>query len=157
MEPEKIAGMVEQRCPYARRTHVRVRTVAQEDGRVTMALEESPDNLNAFGLVHAGAICGFAETAAGAALLTHLDPSEYIVLNTFLNVRFTAPGRGELTCSTRVTPEEFGAVMEEVISEGKAGKTVDFKVRDESGRVVASGQATFRIMPTPDEYRKYFA
>ncbi len=156
MEEGMVVGLVEQRCPYAQRTHMRVRTVARVEGRVVMALEDSPDNLNAFGLVHAGAICGFAETVAGSALLTHLDPSEYIVLNTILNIRFTAPGRGELTCSARVTSEELGAVMEEVIARGRADKTVDFKVRDESGRVVASGQATFRIMPTPEEYRKYF-
>jgi len=157
MEREAIAGMVEGRCPFAQRNHMRVRTVESEGGRVIMALEESPDNLNAFGLVHAGAICGFAETAAGAALLAHLDPSEYIVLNTILNIRFTAPGRGELTCATRVTADEFVAVMEEVIARGTADKTVDFKVRDGSGRVVAAGQATFRIMPTPEEYRRYFA
>ncbi len=156
MKEEMIAGMVEQRCPFAQRSHLRVRKVESEEGRVVMALEDSPDNLNAFGLVHAGAICGFAETTAGAALLSHLDPAEYIVLNTILNVRFTAPGKGELICSARVTEGEFVAVMEEVMAEGRADKTVDFKVKDASGKVVAAGQATFRIMPTPEEYHRYF-
>jgi acyl-coenzyme A thioesterase PaaI-like protein len=157
MERENLVGMVEQRCPYAQRSHMRMREAGGEDGRITMALEESTENRNAFGLVHAGALCGLVETTAGAALLKYVDPSEFIVLNTVLNIRFTAPGHGELTCTARVTAEEFGAVMEEVIASGGADKTVDAKVKDAAGKLVADAHATFRVMPTPDEYKQYFA
>ena len=156
MEQENLIGMVEQRCPYAQRSHMRMRTVEKEEGRITMALEESQENLNAFGLVHAGAICGLVETATGSALLNYIDPSEYIVLNTVLNIRFTAMGRGELSCTARVAADEFVVIMEEVIASGKADKTVDTMVKDAAGKVVAEAHATFRIMPTPDEFKSYF-
>lgn len=157
MDDENLVGMVEQRCPFAQRSHMRMREVGQEDGRITMALEESTENRNAFGLVHAGALCGLVETTAGAALLKYVEPSEFIVLNTVLNIRFTAPGHGELTCTSRVTAEEFAAVMEEVIDSGGADKTVDVKVMDAAGKMVADAHATFRVMPTPDEYKQYFS
>jgi uncharacterized protein (TIGR00369 family) len=157
MERENLVGMVEQRCPYAQRSQMRMLTVEKEEGRVVMALEDSQENLNAFGLVHAGAICGLTETATGSALLSYLDPSEYIILNTVLNIRFIAMPRGELTCAARVTADEFAAVMEEVLASGKADKTVDTKVKDSAGRVVAEAHATFRVMPTPAEFKSYFS
>ncbi len=157
MEVENLVGMVEQRCPFAQRSSMRLREVKGEDGWITMALEESKENENAFGLVHAGVICGLAETAAGAALLFYVDPAEFIVLNTVLNIRFIAPPRGELSCTARVTDGEFAVVMEEVIASGGADKTVDVKVRDDTGKVVADAHATFRVMPTPPQYKHYFA
>lgn len=157
MDSENLVGMVEQRCPYAQRSQMRMLTVEKDEGKVTMALEESQDNHNAFGLVHAGAICGLAETATGSALLSYLDPSEYIILNTVLNIRFVAMPRGELTCAARVTADEFAVIMEEVIASGKADKTVDTKVKDSAGKVVAEAHATFRVMPTPAEFKPYFS
>ena len=157
MEVDNLVGMVEQRCPFARRSGMSLREVRGDDGWITMALEESEENHNAFGLVHAGAICGLAETAAGASLLYYVDPAEFIVLNTVLNIRFIAPPRGELSCTARVTEDEFAVVMEEVIASGGADKTVDVKVRDSAGKVVADAHATFRVMPTPPQYKPYFA
>ncbi len=156
MERELIAGLVERACPFARETRIRLREIEEDEGRITLVLEENPSNLNAFGLVHAGAICGLAETAGGMAVMRYLDPREVLVLNTVFNIRYVHPPRGELRCTARVVEEEARALLEEFRREGKADKAMDLKVFDSTGTLVAQAQATFRLIKTPAEYRKYF-
>ena len=156
MEREMAVQVVERACPFAQRTHMRLREMDEGDGRVTLVMEDDPANLNAFGLIHAGAICGLAETAGGMAIFKYLDPREIIVLNTIFNIRFTHPPRGELRCTARVVEDEAAALMEEFEKEGKADKAMDLKILDSSGTVVAQAQATFRLIKTPEEYKKYF-
>jgi len=156
MDKKMIVQVVEKGCPFAQRTQMRLREIDEGGGRITMVMEDDPTNYNAFGLVHAGAMCGLAETAGGMAIFRYLDPREAIVLNTVFNVRFTHPPKGELRCTARVVEEEAAALMEEFKREGRADKAMDLKIVDASGIMVAHAQATFRLIPTPDEYRKYF-
>ena len=156
MDAELMVKMVEGACPFAQRSHMRVTRVGGE-GYVTMILEDDPSNLNAFGLVHAGAICGLVETAGGMAIFSYLDPAEFLVLNSVLNIRFIAMPKGELRCSAYVTPPEVDALIEEFRIYGKADKAMDLKVVDTSGTLVAQAQATFRLMATPDEFKAHFA
>lgn len=156
MDAESMVRMVEDACPFARRSHMRVTRIGEE-GYITAILEESEDNLNAFGLVHAGAICGLAETAGGMAILNYLDPREFIILNTVLNIRYVAMPRGELRCTARVVREEVDVLVEEFRLNAKADKAMDLKVIDNSGKVVAQAQVTFRLIATPDEFKQYFA
>jgi acyl-coenzyme A thioesterase PaaI-like protein len=156
MDAELMVKMVEGACPFAQRSHMRVTRVGGE-GYVTMILEDDSSNLNAFGLVHAGAICGLVETAGGTAIFSYLDPAEFLVLNSILNIRFIAMPRGELRCSALVTRPEVDALVEEFRINGKADKAMDLKVLDTSGTPVAQAQATFRLMATPDEFKQYFA
>ena len=153
MEKELMVRMVEGGCPFAKRSGMRVSEAG--DTMVSMVLEESQANLNAFGLVHAGAICGLVETAGGMAIFNHLDPREQMVLNTVLNIRFIAMPRGEQRCTARVGEDEVRALAEELAASGKADKTVDMKVLDSSGKTVAQAQATFRLMQTPEQFKKY--
>jgi uncharacterized protein (TIGR00369 family) len=145
--------MVEGACPFAMRSGMRV--LEAGDSSVTMALEDDKANLNAFGLVHAGAICGLVETAGGMAVFNHLDPREHMALNTILNIRFVAMPRGELRCTARVGEDEVTALADELAATGKADKTVDLKVLDSSGKMVAQAQATFKLLQTPEEFKKY--
>ncbi|MBC7247695.1 MAG: PaaI family thioesterase [Actinobacteria bacterium] len=156
MDKEMIVQVVEEACPFAQRTHLRLRGMDEAGGRVTLVMEDDPSNLNAFGLVHAGAICGLAETAGGMAIMRYLDPREVLVLNTVFNIRYVHPPRGELSCTARVVEEEARALMEEFRREGRADKAMDLKVFDAAGTLVAQAQATFRLVPTPEEYGKYF-
>lgn len=155
MEKEMIVRVVEQACPFAQRTRLRMREL-DEGGGVSLVMEDDPSNLNAFGLVHAGAICGLAETAGGMAIMRYLDPREVLVLNTVFNIRYVRPPRGELTCKARVVEEEARALLEEFRREGRADKAMDLKVFDAAGTMVAQAQATYRLVPTPEEYKKYF-
>ena len=155
MDAELMVKMVEGACPFAQRSHMRVTRIGEE-ANITMILEDDPSNYNAFGLIHAGAICGLVETAGGMAIFNYLDPRDFIVLNTLLNIRFVHMPRGELRCSTRVIREEVDNLVSEFQINGKADKTVDLKVQDTEGTVVATAEATFRLMATPDEFKKYF-
>jgi acyl-coenzyme A thioesterase PaaI-like protein len=156
MDAELMVKMVEGACPFAQRSHMRVTRVGEE-GYITIILEDDPANMNAFGLVHAGAICGLAETAGGMAIFNYLDPMEFLVLNTVLNIRFTSMPRGELRCTARVTKEEVDVVIDEFRISGRGDKSVDLKVVDNSGKMVAQAQATFRLMTTPEEFKASFA
>jgi len=154
VDKEMIAQVVEKACPFAQRMHMRLREIDEGEGRVTLIMEDDPANLNAFGLVHAGAICGLAETAGGMAIMRHLDPREILVLNTVFNIRYIRQPRGELRCTARVVDEETRALLDEFKRAGKADKAMDLKVFDPSGTLVAQAQATFRLIPTPDEFKK---
>ena len=156
MEKEMVVQFVENNCPFAQRTHMRFREIDEGEGKLTLVMEDDPSNHNAFGLVHAGAMCGLAETVGGMALFKYLDPTETIVLNTVLNIRFTHPPRGELVCRARVTQEEADILLGEVAEKGRADKAMDLKILDASGTMVAQAQATFRLLPTPEEYKRYF-
>jgi acyl-coenzyme A thioesterase PaaI-like protein len=156
MDAELMVKMVEGACPFAQRSHMRVTRVGEE-GYITIILEDDPANLNAFGLVHAGAICGLAETAGGMAMFNYLDPMEFLVLNTVMNIRFTSMPRGELRCTARVTKEEVDVVIDEFRISGRGDKSMDLKVVDNSGKMVAQAQATFRLMTTPEEFKTSFA
>jgi len=153
MEKEFMVRMVEGGCPFAKRSGMRVSEV--KDSGVSMVLEEDQANLNAFGLVHAGAICGLVETAGGMAVFNHLDPGKHMVLNTILNIRFMAMPRGELRCTARVGEDEVRVLLDDVEAGIKPDKSVDLKVLDSSGKTVAQAQATFRLMPTPEEFKKF--
>ena len=157
MDKEMIVQVVEKGCTFAQRTHMKLREIDEGGGRATLVMEDDHANYNAFGLIHAGAMCGLAETAGGMAIFRYLDPREVIVLNTVFNIRFTAPPRGELRCSAQVVEAEAAALVEEFKREGKADKAMDLKLFDASGTIVAEAQATFRLIKTPQEYKKYFS
>jgi acyl-coenzyme A thioesterase PaaI-like protein len=156
MEAEMMVKMVEGACPFASRSHMRVTRIG-EDGNITMILEDNPSNLNAFGLVHAGAICGLVETAGGMSIFNYLDPMDFIVLNSVLSIRFTSMPTGELRCTARCGGDEVQALLEEYRIFGKADKAMDLKVLDISGKMVAQAQATFRLMATPERFKEQFA
>jgi acyl-coenzyme A thioesterase PaaI-like protein len=156
MDAEMMVQMVEGACPFAQRSHMRVTRVGGE-GYITAILEDDPSNLNAFGLVHAGAICGLVETAGGMAVFNFLDPMEFIVLNTILNIRYVAMPRGELRCTAWVTKEEVGVMLDEFRINGRGDKAMDLKVLDADGKMVAQAQATYHLMVTPDEFKERFA
>jgi acyl-coenzyme A thioesterase PaaI-like protein len=101
-------------------------------------------------------MCGLAETVGGMAIFRYLDPREVIILNTVFNIRFTSPPRGELRCTAQVVEAEAAALVDEFKQNGKADKAMDLKIVDSSGKMVAQAQATFRLIKTPEEYKKYF-
>lgn len=155
MDVQMMKRMVEAGCPFARKSHMRVEE-APGGGKFRMVLEDAPSNYNAFGLIHAGAMCGLVETAGGMAIFNYLDPREFVVLNTVLNIRFIAMPSGELQCTARFTGDEAAALLEDFKATGKAGKTLDMTVLDSSGKMVAQAQGTFRLMETPEQFKKYF-
>jgi len=156
MQEEMLKSIVERGCPFAQDHHMRVVEMA-ENGTATMVLDDHPSNYNAFGLIHAGAICGLVETCGGMGIFHYLDdPRKIIVLNTLLNIRYISMPIGELRAVTRVTEHEARALVEEFEEFGRADKAMDVKVLDSSGKMIAQAQATYRLMKTPEQFKKYF-
>lgn len=106
-----------------------------ESGEVEVTLQLQPHHLNLVGIVHGGIIAAVADTAAGLALRTVLQPDATHVTGQ-LNVQYLSPGtRGQLIARGRVV---------------KAGRRVGFAeadVVDERGRLIARANATFIVMP----------
>ncbi|MBN2168190.1 MAG: PaaI family thioesterase [Actinobacteria bacterium] len=155
MDTQMMKKMVEGNCPFAGRSGMKFREIG-EDGKVVMILDDDASNYNAFGLVHAGVICGLAETAGGMAIFHYLDPRETIVLNTILKIRFKSMPQGELCCEAVVVPEEARLLLSELKKSGRANKAMDLQIADSSQKIVAEAQATFRLMPTPEEFKSNF-
>jgi len=91
------------------------------------------------------------------AIFNYLDPMDFVVLNTVLNIRFVAMPMGELRCSSHVSGDEAMALLEEFRIYGKADKAMDLKVLDASGKMVAQAQASFRLMSTPEQFKEKFS
>ncbi len=78
--PEDVRGLAAQGITAARRVHenhqgylgalVNMRTVASEDGKVTMMMDVTPNALNGYGYVHGGMLFTLADYAMGAACRT---------------------------------------------------------------------------------------
>ena len=63
-------------------------------GRVVVSLPYAPHILQQHGFVHGGAVASLADTAAGYAALSLMEPG-FGVLTAELKINFLTPGRGE--------------------------------------------------------------
>jgi uncharacterized protein (TIGR00369 family) len=96
--------------------------------RVTRSLTQSA------GFAHGGVSAALIDSAIGLALCTMLEPEE-LITTVELNVNFIAPaGLGTLKGRGRI------------IHKGKRIAVGDAEVRDDQGRLVSKGTATYMIL-----------
>jgi uncharacterized protein (TIGR00369 family) len=103
------------------------------EGEAVLALESSQHHLNLQGLIHGGVIATLADTAAGLALRSTIEPgTRHVTIN--LDVQYLRPAReGTLTARGRVV---------------RAGRSIGFadaEVTDGGGTVIARAQATVAL------------
>jgi uncharacterized protein (TIGR00369 family) len=110
-----------------------MRIAGAGSGAATIALRFSEAFGNRKGDVHGGVIAGLVDIAMSEAIRSSL--SDFRGLSTIsMTVNYLDVGRGDLTASGKVS---------------RAGKTTAFasaEVRDAQGRLVATGQGSFRII-----------
>lgn len=112
---------------------VRYMTCASDEGG-TCSLEIGPWHLNRLGLLHGGFVSMLIDNGCGAAVRNALNDVDAAIVTVSLSVNFIAGARtGRVTASGRVT------------GGGKSIKFADAELRDESGRLLATGSATFRV------------
>ena len=116
---------------YQRHLDIRVTDVTEGYARAVMPVAAFQGNR--FGVVHGGAICSLADTAASMAVRSTVFPGQRTA-TIDLTVSFLAPVKGK-----------------EIIADGRLvrrGSTigfVDIAVRDDQGTLVAQGLGTFMI------------
>jgi uncharacterized protein (TIGR00369 family) len=103
------------------------RVVQATSERVEMALEVGPQHLQPFGLVHGGVYCGLVETACSLGASLALQGAAVMgIENQTSFLRAVKSG----TITTLATP----------VHVGRTSQLWHAEVRDEAGRLVASGR-----------------
>jgi 1,4-dihydroxy-2-naphthoyl-CoA hydrolase len=104
-----------------------VRMVEATSERVELALDVGPQHLQPFGLVHGGVYCGLVETACSLGASLALQGAAVMgIENQTSFLRAVKSG----TISTVATPVHIG----------RTSQLWQAEVRDEAGRLVASGR-----------------
>ncbi len=90
-----------------------------------------------YAIVHGGAIASLADTAVAFALMTLVGPGEKVLTVEFKINFLAAVNEGEMISEARV------------IDKGKKMAIADMEVRNQNGKLVAKGLATYMILSSP--------
>lgn len=90
-----------------------------------------------YAIVHGGAIASLADTAVAFALMTLVGPGEKVLTVEFKINFLAAVNEGEMISEARV------------IDKGKKMAIADMEVRNQHGKLVAKGLATYMILSPP--------
>lgn len=110
-----------------------MRVVEVEAGRIVLALDGADRHRNLQGRIHGGVIATLADTAAGLAVRSAMDPGgRHVTVN--LDVQYLRPARN-------------GRLMAEgsVVRLGRSIGFADAEVTDTGGTVVARAQVTVAV------------
>ncbi len=111
-----------------------VSLVDAREGEVDLAIEAGAHHLNLQGLVHGGVLASLADTAAGLAVRTKLEPGRRQV-TVQLDVQYLSAGaQGVITAQGRA------------VRVGRQIAFADAEIRDANGRLLATAHATVAIM-----------
>jgi acyl-coenzyme A thioesterase PaaI-like protein len=122
-----------------------VRFVAMRPGFV-QAQVPFDGNGNHFGVMYAGVIFTVAEVLGGAMHVVSFDPATHYPLVKRIEIDFLAPGRGRLTATAALPPEE----VERIRAAAPAGKVpfvLTAEVSADDGTLVARTRGDYQIRP----------
>jgi uncharacterized protein (TIGR00369 family) len=118
--------------------------MAMEEWRRDFArirLDIRPEHANGFGFVHGGVLLTLLDTVSGFAGIHAEDDADPVgCVTVALNSKF-------------VSPAQSGTLFAEARAQG-GGKSIFFtyaEIRDESGKLVATGDGTFRFRKLPPD------
>lgn len=115
-------------------TWMGIELVDARPGEVDLALEAAPHHLNLQGLLHGGVLATLADTAAGLAVRTRLEPGRRHV-TIALGVQYLSAGApGRVTARGRA------------VRVGRQIAHADAAIRDAAGKLLATAQATVAVM-----------
>ena len=140
--PADIAAVYDH-VPYAK--ELGVDFVEATPGRVLCALRERDGVLNHLGSVHAGALYMFAETAAGAAVISALNVMTYVPMVKDGKIDYLRLARGRLTVEARLDLETARGYAATADREGKVFFPYSVEIRDPAGAVCAAATFTYRL------------
>lgn len=105
------------------------------EGRGACALEIRPRHLNRLGLLHGGFVSMLLDNGCGIAVRNELGDSDAAVVTMTMSVNFIVGVReGRVVATGRV------------VGGGRSTKFAEAELRDESGQLLATGAATFRVV-----------
>ncbi|RPJ38350.1 MAG: PaaI family thioesterase [Deltaproteobacteria bacterium] len=129
---EKALRKAVETAPYYQLLQIRLEEIDAGFARFRMPFRR--ELMQAYGVAHGGAITSLADTAVAFALMTLIQPGERVT-TVEMKINILAPVvEGELIGESRV------------IQKGKRLALADMDVKDEKGKLIAKGLATYMIL-----------
>jgi acyl-CoA thioesterase len=132
---EKALRRAVESAPYYRLLQISLEEI--DTGFARMRMPFRKDLTQAYGVVHGGAIASLADTAVAFALMTLIGPGEKVTTAEFKINFFSAVRSGEMIGEART------------VYTGKRLVVADMEVKDENGKLIAKGMATYAIIGSP--------
>jgi uncharacterized protein (TIGR00369 family) len=129
---EKALRRAVESAPYYQLLRISLEEIDAGFARFRMPFRK--ELTQAYGVVHGGAIASLADTAVAFALMTLIQPGERVTTAEFKINFFAAVNSGEMIGEARV------------VHAGKRLVAADMEVKDEKGKLLAKGMATYAIL-----------
>ncbi len=132
---EKALRKAVESAPYYQLLQIHLEEIDSGFARFRMPYRKELNQ--AYGVAHGGAIASLADTAVAFALMTLIQPGEKVT-TVEMKINFLAPvNSGEMIGEARIQHK------------GKRLALADMGVRDQNGKWVAKGLATYMILSPP--------
>ena len=129
---EKALRKAVENAPYYQLLQIHLDEIDTGFARFRMPFRR--ELVQAYGVAHGGAITSLADTAVAFALMTLIQPGERVT-TVEIKINFLTPvTEGELVGESRV------------IQKGKRLALAETEVKDQNGKLVAKGLATYMIL-----------
>jgi acyl-CoA thioesterase len=132
---EKALRRAVDSAPYYRLMQIRLDQIDTGFARFRMPFRK--ELTQAYGVVHGGAIASLADTAVAFALMTLIRPGQRVTTAEFKINFFSAVEGGEMIGEART------------VYTGKRLVVADMEVKNETGKLIAKGLATYAIIGVP--------
>ncbi|MFC5805290.1 PaaI family thioesterase [Streptomyces formicae] len=128
----------------------RIEVVRAVDGAAQVALETPPELTNVIGSLHSSGLITLVDAAGLAAIIAaaeHPDQFDGVVpLGAAASLRFTAPARGRLLASCRLSHTARAALRSVLAGEeNRTTFTTHAEITDAEGTVVCSGHFDWSV------------
>ena len=115
---------------------IRVRRLAPDWTEIDVEMKLRWWNRNYVGTHYGGSLYSMADPFFMLMLIENLG-KDYIVWDKSASIRFKKPGRGTVSASFRLSPEQVSEIKQALNSQEKIERAFTVEVKDESGSVIA--------------------
>jgi len=115
---------------------IRVRRLASDWTEIDVEMKLRWWNRNYVGTHYGGSLYSMADPFFMLMLIENLG-KDYIVWDKSASIRFKRPGRGTVSASFRLSPEQVSEIKQALNSQEKIERAFTVEVKDESGSVIA--------------------
>ena len=115
---------------------IRVRRLASDWTEIDIEMKLRWWNRNYVGTHYGGSLYSMADPFFMLMLIENLG-KDYIVWDKSASIRFKRPGRGTVSASFRLSPEQVQEIKQALNTQEKIERAFTVEVKDESGSVIA--------------------
>jgi acyl-coenzyme A thioesterase PaaI-like protein len=131
---------------------IRVRHNQSDDYTITVQLKLTRFNAGAMGTHFGGSLYAMCDPFYALIVLHHLG-REYIVWDKAAAIQFLKPGRGTVTATFHLSPEQIAELRAQADRDGKIEPLFNVDVLDERGEVIAKVEKRLYIRRRADSPR----